>query len=367
MLFQEHLLDGCSLHDHSYCKMRVVSCAEIPLPGKFVEKVHVIRRYFSVNIFHLLHDDWLGAWYLRKRMPGQSSSTIFFYDDYPVQGTDELFRALPRVKDLVRRDSLTTLLKDALIGTSKIMMWYQYGFGNQVQGPIKDSTASRVELAKAAADIRAFFGVATYPKDQRRLAVILARRRNRRILNEDQLEECLSQNHFQVRRVSLEKNSLKELVEIFSKAHVLIGMHGSLLGLAGLLMPAEGVLIEIFPWRVPAGSFTPFRRMLELRDDGIKDNMRHLARYAFIETPSKDFTRMPPIDASFDVGGIGHLSKRHQQRLLRLEEATRWIRVHPCCYDPEWMRAAYQDTLVQCSDVISRIDSATLDTASGPS
>ena len=55
-----------------------------------------------------------------------------------------------------------------------------------------------------------------------------------------------------------------------------------------------------------------------------------------------------------EVGGIDHLERNEQDRIMRSPE----VPLHLCCKDPEWLFRIYQDTIVDVPAVIALIRDA---------
>jgi protein O-mannose beta-1,4-N-acetylglucosaminyltransferase len=61
-----------------------------------------------------------------------------------------------------------------------------------------------------------------------------------------------------VMTVSLETHSLSDIIPIIHSSRGVIGMHGSLLSLAGFLKQGS-FLVELFPYAVNPEKYTPYR------------------------------------------------------------------------------------------------------------
>jgi hypothetical protein len=81
--------------------------------------------------------------------------------------------------------------------------------------------------------------------------VVLERRSNRLILNQDELIAGLTARFNRpVVTVSMESYTLVEQATALRGAGVVVGMHGSLL-ISSLFMPVGATLVELFPFGVP--------------------------------------------------------------------------------------------------------------------
>jgi hypothetical protein len=81
-------------------------------------------------------------------------------------------------------------------------------------------------------------------KDEEKKRIYISRKKNRRILNEEEIMKILIKYNFI--KVELEKMSVEEQVKLFSSSEVIVGPHGA--GLANLAFCSPGTKVfEIFP------------------------------------------------------------------------------------------------------------------------
>lgn len=130
----------------------------------------------------------------------------------------------------------------------------------------------------------------------------------------------------------LESMTVAELVALLAKTAVAIGMHGSVL-IFGLFMPPGGLLVELFPYAVPAEQYKPYRTLAELPALRL--------HYAAWENHHADNSVGYP-DRRPAEGGLSLLPAEARESVLSV---TR-VPPHLCCSDPYWLYRIYQDTTV---------------------
>lgn len=275
--------------------------------------------------------------------------------------------------------------EDVVVGNRKDLAWYQYGYG-KAQGPITGHNVTGYRLREAAAFALAQLGLSEWdeqyqleflravekrkktamaihqgnsideaddgraerrkdeniieiPKREGACIAIFSRLSTRLILNEPELARHLTAEFgLPICWVRLEKHTIPELIGILSRAPMAFGMHGSLLVLA-MFMPPGAVLIEGYPYGVPAENYTPYRTMTQLR------GMRMTYR-SWTASSSKDVVGHP--ERSAREGGIRHLNHTMQQFILQ----SSTIPTHPCCDNPHWLYRIFQDTRVNPRQIV---------------
>lgn len=134
--------------------------------------------------------------------------------------------------------------RDVVVGVRKRTLWYQYGL-DKPQGPI-DAPDTDLDPKRAVLDTRYRWladralrepGIPVPPASHK-LVLLFTRGWDRKILNEDELlgglREAYAPRGYQVRKVAFEKSTSRDLVALLQRAHLVVGMHGSMLSLAGL-------------------------------------------------------------------------------------------------------------------------------------
>jgi hypothetical protein len=165
---------------------------------------------------------------------------------------------------------------------------YQYGFYKEPQGPV-DNLPNGLHVREVSEWILKRmlmplgfdeqYGTSTeFPKlpnpkklddslydfEETNLIVILSRKSNRLILNEIEVAEELKKTFgYETVIVSNEQHSFEDQIKILRKARIVIGMHGSILVMA-MFCRRGTVLLEMYPFAVPANHYTPYKTMANL-------------------------------------------------------------------------------------------------------
>lgn len=329
------------------------------------------KRFYPLNIMHILHDDWLGLYNLSQIWPSISLEKfvrLIFYDVYPPNATyDPPYGWLTggtfeKLEDIIGDNPAAYVcFSDVVVGNSKANTWYQYGYKTP-QGPLPKQ-ASGWEIREAAKHILRRLGLPPHWQDTREiqtkfmrhalsqqgsipewitrsdLAVgIFSRRTNRLILNEDDLLRRFQERFgLPVRFLRMEDHSLSELIALLQKTPIAIGMHGCLFTLA-IFMPPGSILLEAFPYGVPSENYTPYKTLAGL------PGMRLI--YRAWENRHPEATIGHP-DRLKRHGGLGHLSPEERQRVLQ----TATVPSHLCCENPYWLYRIYQDTWLDLNEI----------------
>lgn len=367
-------------------------------------RTYLTKRFYPPNIMHNFHDDWLGLYSLRDlwpslvdpyddyyyynddgvAVPWPTNATsarpdhgITFFDTFGKEPYDAIYEWLGRlnmVEDLLgwdyrsSKDDLPRPLpeeyicyEDAVVGNSKSLAWYQYGFSHP-QGPIPEHTANGHKMREAALYALRKLGVPAWDsleqariikllleghqttrrqsKDSSACIAIFSRRRTRVILNEDKLAKAIEEEFgLPICWIRLEDQPVPELVKTLYRAVMAFGMHGSLLVLS-LFMPPGAVLVEGFPYAVPPENYTPYKTMIELPH-------MHMSYRSWKNTDPNATISYPERPAS--EGGIRHLDASTIDFILESKTIPR----HTCCKDPHWLFRIFQDTFVDVDQVLA--------------
>lgn len=277
---------------------------------RVVEKLtFLISRFHVFNIMHTVHDDFIGLYLLHRMFapntdPDPSFSfsqdnNIFFADSFPNLRYDYVFQLLTsnpiQFRERFRQDASDTMpicFRDAVVGNSKVGSWYTYGF-LEPQGPIANKTVSGLMIREVASYMMKRFHLPTWNEnslrgilrelkeikdsrvDRQRTALfrrvsdhhfitIFSRKIDRLIINEEDLAAKLESFYgLEVRYVRIEDMHLQEQISILKNTVVALGMHGSALILS-MFLPPGALLIEFFPYRVPADNYTPYKTLCNL-------------------------------------------------------------------------------------------------------
>jgi len=362
---------------------------------RVVEKLSfLISRFHVYNIMHTVHDDFLGLYMLHRMFspntdPDPSFSftqdnNIFFLDSFPNLRYDYIFQLLTsnpiQFREVFRQDQSSRMpicFRDAIVGNSKLTSWYSYGW-LEPQGPIPDKIVSGLMIREAAsylmkrfhlpawneASIRGILGdIKNIIDDRRRIGkrdiiqrnlsdhhfiTIFSRKLDRLITNEAEVAMTLQKYYgLEVRYVRIEDMHLLEQISILKNTVIAIGMHGSALILS-MFLPPGALLVELFPYRVPAENYTPYKTLCHL--PGIR-----LAYRAWVNTHAENNFSHPEKPAN--GGGIRHLPDDEQQSILN----STTVPPHLCCANPVWLFRIYQDTKVHLEELMDTIDEGLLD------
>lgn len=319
---------------------------------EFVSPTFFFSRVNPNNIMHFLHDDFLGLYhtirYFSKHVNDDNldfeqfddNRYIQFLDDNGISYHDFLYQFLTKYPLMYKVDlgknSSFIRYHEAIVGISRLTTWYQYGF-KEPQGPIKNKNVQGYHVRQASNFILHKFNIESPKQDT---IAILSRRKNRLILNENDLLNQLIFRFpdYKVKFVRNEDSNLKEQIQIVRRSKVLIGMHGSILALSMFLQPGSS-LIELFPFAVPAENYTPYKTLCAL--SGI--NIRYNSWVNKNESMNVEHPEYP-----VHLGGFGaNLETNVREHIL----GTKTVPQHLCCSDPFWLFRIYQDTLVNLEEV----------------
>jgi protein O-mannose beta-1,4-N-acetylglucosaminyltransferase len=171
---------------------------------------------------------------------------------------------------------------------------------------------------------------------------IFSRRHDRLIVNEDDLAAFLRKRfRLEVKFVRNEDLTFAQQVPILRKTILAIGMHGSLL-VMGMFMPPGALLIEMYPFAVPAANYTPYNSMCKLPG-------MNLAYESWTNTHQEANTSFP--DRIAHYGGIKHLPPDEQEKIIN----THTVPEHLCCSNPYWLFRIFQDTRVNLQEIEQKV------------
>lgn len=251
--------------------------------------------------------------------------------------------------------------QDAVVGNDKSLSWYQYGYGKP-QGPIPGHPSTGWKLREAAMYMLRQLQLSTWdPVVQPRILklildqvrpipreyvdrgaciAVFSRRSTRLILNEPELQRTLEATFgLPVCWMRLEENTIPQLIATLRSAVLAFGMHGSLLVLC-MFLPPGAVLVEGYPYGVPAENYTPYREMARLPG-------MHLAYRAWTAPSSTDC--VGHAERAPSQGGLKNLNDTYRQFILN----STTIPLHHCCDNPHWLYRIFQDTRVNVSQIVA--------------
>eukprot|EP00042_Codosiga_hollandica_P046210 m.482705 g.482705 ORF g.482705 m.482705 type:complete len:639 (+) comp57192_c0_seq4:42-1958(+) len=339
----------------------------------------IFKRFNPENIMHVLHDDLIPLFHTLQIFSGwppagtrghhfiaadpldhviDRSVQLLYLDGRPPGQFAELFQLLSDkgaldVGTLPNADLVC--FKEVLAGVSKQSLWYQYGF-SRTQGPVDAlnerltgqivSDFRRYALRRVARNISAgaeeSLQVTESDPVPKPKVALFVRRRNRRILNVDELLAAVETTFgIDLVAIDLEIDSVANQIQVLQGCIGAIGMHGSLL-IMGMFLPPNSFLLELFPFAVLPERYAPFKTMASLP----ALQLRYRAWANVNESNSIAFPDNPP-----HLGGLAHLNRNQRNQIL----STKTVPPHLCCSDPAWLFRIYQDTRVNISEVVTEI------------
>ncbi|XP_015912454.1 protein O-linked-mannose beta-1,4-N-acetylglucosaminyltransferase 2-like [Parasteatoda tepidariorum] len=344
--FSPTLIDFSSVDDHNTQYFNFVE-----LPDTFISKFNIsylkgnfliFKRFNPENLMHVFHDDLLPSYstltelYTNREIEEGIVSFVFADDREPGPYRhiyENFLYKKPLYIKLLSKEYLYCFERTH-IGLNKYSTWYQYGF-RKPQGALPKSN---LEISPIILAFQEYFQQKFSLKshEEKKCAVLLTRKRNRRLLNEYEIKlsifETLGLDTFVM---NLEENSVFQIIEKIMKCQIMVGIHGSLLILS-LFLKKFSVLLEIFPYGVPSNISTPYKTLAEI--PGL--NLIYRALENKLEKNSVPHPEYPP-----ELGGILHLSDSEQSKIK-----NSFVSPFLCCDNPIWLYRIYQDTFV---DIIS--------------
>ncbi|NWY00150.1 PMGT2 acetylglucosaminyltransferase, partial [Nothoprocta ornata] len=352
--FQPALLDLSSVEDHNtqyfnFVELPAAALKFMPKPVFVPDVALIANRFNPDNLMHVFHDDLLPMYYTMQQFPDlDEEARLFFMEGWNEGVHFDLYKLLSNKQPLLR-EQLKTLGKllcftKSYVGLSKITTWYQYGFV-QPQGPKANILVSGNEIRQFTKFMMEKLNVSMEESSSEEYIVVFSRTINRLILNEAELILALAQE-FQMKTitVSLEEHSFSDIVRLLSNASMLVSMHGAQLVMS-LFLPRGAAVVELFPYAINPEHYTPYKTLATLPGMDLQ--------YIAWQNSNRENTVTYP-ERPWDQGGIAHLDKGEQERIMESTEVPR----HLCCRNPEWLFRAYQDTKVDIPSLIHVIRQA---------
>ncbi|XP_039192221.1 protein O-linked-mannose beta-1,4-N-acetylglucosaminyltransferase 2 [Crotalus tigris] len=359
--FQPALLDLSTVEDHNtqyfnFVELPAAALKFMPKPVFVPDVALIMNRFNPDNLMHVFHDDLLPIFYTMLQFPDMDLETRLFFMEGWGEGLHfELYKLLSSKQPLLR-EQLKTLgrllcFTKSYVGLSKITTWYQYGFV-QPQGPKANILVSGNEIRQFKTFMMKRLNVSLEEIPGEEYIILFSRTINRLILNEAELILALAQE-FQMKTitVSIEDHTFSEIVRLISNASMLVSMHGAQL-IMSLFLPRGATVVELFPFAINPEHYTPYKTLSTLPSMDLQ--------YISWQNTEKENTVTYP-DRPWDQGGIAHLDKAEQDRIVKSNEVPR----HLCCRNPEWLFRIYQDTKINIASLIQVIRQ-TVKTKPGP-
>ncbi|CAG0886905.1 unnamed protein product [Cyprideis torosa] len=373
-----HFLDLSSVPHHTRLEMEVEVVLPVPvlnissvnLPRQDIEyPVFIMQRLVHENLAHVLLDDLLPLFVTYERLclgniRKCTKALHLLLLDRPTPRDD--FQSGFITRDRLTEDTLHCF-DSAKAGLAKSAHFYDYGLTSELpQGSMLGNPGVDLDggdIRRFANFIReSFHQMATDDsisatdrerftcKNSNTSGILLIRKRNRRILNELEVLKAMSDalGSQDIRSVSLEDNSLVEIICLVSQANLLVSVHGALLSTL-LFLPVDSAVVEIFPYAINASQpgLDVYRTLATLP----KMNLSYRAW----ENSFRENSEPPEQSAhSFD-GGIAHLGVEEQQRIKEVKEKVPLV---PCCHNPELKYWLYQNTRVDIPSFYQTLVSA---------
>lgn len=352
----------------------------------------MISRFHALNIMHTIHDDFLGLYGLHRmfapnddpdeRFPFSRDNHILFLDGFESIRYDYIFQFITnnplqfrqRLRAERRSSPLPLCFRDAVVGNSKIGSWYSYGF-LEPQGPIPNKNVSGLYVRDAAKYLMSRMNLPSWDETIIRTTIqelymrqkhrqsgalmasqqlstagsvfitVFSRQLDRLMVNEAELIAGLQERYgLPVKTVRMEDMHLGQQVAILRSTALAVGVHGSAL-ILGMFLPPGAMMIELYPYAVPAENYTPYKTMCNL------PGMR-LAYRSW--TNRKVENNFPHPDRPPSGGGIAHLPLAEREKIVN----TLMVPPHLCCRDPYWLYRIYQDTKVDLPELYATIEEA---------
>ncbi len=345
--FQPALLDLSSVEDHNtqyfnFLELPAAALKFMPKPVFVPDVTLILNRFNPDNLMHIFHDDLLPIYYTMQQYSDlDDEARLVFMEGWSEGSHFDLYRLLsskqPLLKEQLKTFGKLMCFTKSYVGLSKMTTWYQYGFV-QPQGPKANILISGNEIRQFASFLVERLNITREEGDD--YIVVFKRTTNRLILNEAELLLALAQE-FQMRTVtvSLEEQSFDRIIQIISGATILVSMHGAQM-ITSMFLPRGAAVVELYPYAINPEQYTPYKTLASLPG-------MDLQYVAWRNTMEKNTVTYP--DRPWDQGGIVHLEKEEQERIVSSKEVPR----HLCCRNPEWLFRIYQDTTV---DIASFLD-----------
>jgi protein O-mannose beta-1,4-N-acetylglucosaminyltransferase len=299
--YRDKLLELGSISNHSaffwdYLEASPHSKSLRNVTMRYETDVHFLfRRLHPRNIMHNLHDDVIPMYHHIKEHLGGGyedglpfslkSHHLLIVDGHGATDSTRPFEYLSdnplRFKNFLKQNgevNVFTCFRDVVVGQGKLTTWYQYGFKTP-QGPIPDKNPSGYHIREATQWFLSRIGIPLepdemYPVQSKSVVptvgiddtedhiVIMSRKLNRLILNENQLLKDVSKA-FNMKAVFLrnEDNSFEQQIKILRKAKIVIGMHGAIMAMI-MFCKRGTVVVEMYPYGIPSEHYTPYKTLV---------------------------------------------------------------------------------------------------------
>ncbi|XP_075215904.1 protein O-linked-mannose beta-1,4-N-acetylglucosaminyltransferase 2-like isoform X2 [Lycorma delicatula] len=317
------------------------------------EPILLIRRFKSDNIMHVIHDDILPIYMTYNHLCAGDvelcvkNNRLMFSDDLSDNEMYlEWYKLFSSKKPYTLKNlKAMTCFNKVFVGLSRESVWFQYGFGKP-QGSISSATLNSAITNKFKDFILSGFNIRKPVLSLNNLNIILlSRKNNRKILNEDFVISKISSifksvypeynEKLKIHVLDPSQNNSYSILTTVIESQILVGMHGSAM-IYTLFLPEKSAIVEMFPFGIQPQHVSPTRALCQL--PGIFHN--YLSWRNFKEINTITYPDRSPLH-----GGIAHLSKNEQENIKNLKI----IPAVECCHDPAYLYRMFQDTIVDDS------------------
>ncbi|XP_018495640.1 protein O-linked-mannose beta-1,4-N-acetylglucosaminyltransferase 2 isoform X1 [Galendromus occidentalis] len=281
----------------------------------FTESAVLLRSFLPDNLFHVLHDDILPTFAMKESLPRLNLTLFLTKSD--IDRFDDYYSLLHLPIVYAKRGEIRCFRR-LFVGLPKTTLWYQYGFRSPqcILGGSDVSIIQKFAAESALQESKLYI---------LRRCTILIRRSNRRILNLREIGNFLeTEFDCSVEMLSLEEG-LANLRYKLSLTDILISMHGAELSLS-FFVPANAIVIELFPYAINSANYTPYKKLCELLD--------------LIYEPWEN--RVEANTMAYPEKWLSALSSEEQLEIRK----AKIVKEHLCCTNPAWLYRIYQDTKV---------------------
>ena len=311
-------------------------------------KYFMTSRISGYNIAHDIHDVLMPLFFSMNlsQQSELSHSLILNFRNEMIGDSEELYNIFSAKQPILQLDfehfmpsQSVVCFEDVTTGlVSNISLWYQWGMAEKHEGPLPNPKVTPEHFREFKDYVIQKLGIrdVTECPSMMPYGVLFSRKRHRKILNQKALIGSI-ENEFQLTMqvVSLEEDSVKEIIRQLSCARLLVSMHGALMILS-MFLPRGAMVVEMYPYAINPDFYQVYKRMLELQDLDIE----------YIAWRNMNVSESVIPSGYYFL--INELDVEERSAILSRTEAPRKI----CCTDPEWEFRIYQDTRVNVTEVI---------------
>ena len=309
----------------------------------------IMSRFKPDNLMHYFHDDIIPLYFTLKEISSQSMDSLLLDDIY----TQPMHKPLNQKnfhsvfpKPLMRsdlNDDTLYCMQQSFVGLSKATTFYDYGF-RRPQSPIPRSEKQSLLISKTLRRLSDQLMPVRECSDN--YVILISRKLNRKIVNEKELIELLS-NYTKLSLIVVNdlNTDFERILEKIICAKIMIGIHGSALVLSLFLRP-HSALIELFPLAINPEYVTPYKTLTQLKGMNI---------HYFIWRNLNPNHTITHEEYPKELGGTQYLSKEKRDQIVTNSED---VPKQLCCDDPYWLYRMYQDTVIDINTFLPTLTKA---------